>query len=164
MKINIEKSDDNVRLPEYKREGDAGMDLRAYKFLKWYEPGDEIEDSDIKFLNLDKLVLGSGDRCLISTGLKVELPQGFELQIRPRSGLALSNGITVMNSPATIDSNYRGDIGVILVNHSATDFTINIGDRVAQMVLAKVETISWQNAKVSTSVRGEEGFGSSGIK
>ena len=128
-------------LPKYQTALSAGMDLYA-----------NIEES---------VTLKPLERKLISTGLLIELPQGFEAQIRPRSGLAIKNGITVLNSPGTIDADYRGEIGVILVNLSAEAFTINNGDRIAQMVIAKHETAIWEEvAELSETDRGAGGFGS----
>ena len=128
-------------LPKYQTALSAGMDLYA-----------NIEES---------VTLKPLERKLISTGLLIELPQGFEAQIRPRSGLAIKNGITVLNSPGTIDADYRGEIGVILVNLSAEAFTINNGDRIAQMVIAKHETVVWDEvAELSETDRGAGGFGS----
>ena len=128
-------------LPEYQTESSAGMDLNA---------------------NLaESITLKSLERKLIPTGLFLELPSGYEAQIRPRSGLAIKNGITVLNSPGTIDADYRGEIGVILVNLSSEDFTINNGDRIAQMLIAQYETAKWQEVKsLNETERGEGGFGS----
>lgn len=132
-------------LPEYKTVQSAGMDLRA---------------------NLDEcVVLKPLERKLIPTGLFIALPDGYEAQIRPRSGLALKNGITVLNTPGTIDADYRGEIGVILINLSDTEFTINHGDRICQMVIQKIE----QPVMVEVSVlddteRGAGGFGHTGTK
>ena len=123
MKIKIINRSKHA-LPKYQTALSAGMDLYA-----------NIEES---------VTLKPLERKLISTGLLIELPQGFEAQIRPRSGLAIKNGITVLNSPGTIDADYRGEIGVILVNLSAEAFTINNGDRIAQMVIAKHETAIWE--------------------
>ena len=104
-------------------------------------------------------------RGIVKTGLFIELPIGVEAQVRPRSGMAIKHGITVLNAPGTIDADYRGEIGVILVNLSDTPFTINHGDRIAQLVIAKHETIIWkQTDKLSDSARGTAGFGSTGIK
>ena len=130
-------------LPAYSTALSAGMDLRA---------------------NLDKpVVLKSLDRILIPTGLFIELPEGYEAQIRPRSGLALKKGITLLNSPGTIDADYRGEIGVILVNLSKDDFTIEHGERICQMVIAKHETIRWNEVEIlEETVRGEGGFGHTG--
>lgn len=128
-------------LPEYQTQSSAGMDLNA---------------------NLaESITLKSLERKLIPTGLFLELPSGYEAQIRPRSGLAIKNGITVLNAPGTIDADYRGEIGVILVNLSSEDFTINNGDRIAQMLIAQYETAKWQEVKsLNETERGEGGFGS----
>ena len=132
------------QIPSYETSASAGMDLRA-----------NIEQ---------KITLKSLERAIIKTGLFIALPEGFEAQIRPRSGLAAKYGITVLNAPGTIDADYRGEIGIILVNLSKDDFTINDGDRVAQMVIAKYEHITWQEVTVLESTkRGEGGFGSTGI-
>lgn len=140
MKIKIVNKSKHP-LPKYQTALSAGMDLYA-----------NIEES---------VTLKPLERKLISTGLLIELPQGFEAQIRPRSGLAIKNGITVLNSPGTIDADYRGEIGVILVNLSAEAFTINNGDRIAQMVIAKHETAVWDEvAELSETDRGAGGFGS----
>ena len=140
MKIKIINRSKHA-LPKYQTALSAGMDLYA-----------NIEES---------VTLKPLERKLISTGLLIELPQGFEAQIRPRSGLAIKNGITVLNSPGTIDADYRGEIGVILVNLSAEAFTINNGDRIAQMVIAKHEPAVWDEvAELSETDRGAGGFGS----
>jgi dUTP pyrophosphatase len=132
-------------LPKYETEGAAGLDLKA-----------ELSDS---------IVLKPLERVLIKTGLYIEVPQGYEAQVRPRSGLAFKHGITVLNSPGTIDSDYRGEIGVILVNLSHNDFEIKDGERVAQLVFAKVEQAAWQETiNLSETNRGEGGFGSTGKK
>ena len=137
----INKSD--LPLPEYQTALSAGMDIHAF-----------LEAS---------VCLNPGERQLITTGLYLEIPPGFEIQIRPRSGLALKNGITVLNSPGTVDADYRGEIKVLLINHGAAPFTINKGDRIAQMVLAKHETISWvESQELNTTERGTGGYGSSG--
>ena len=121
--INKSKHD----LPKYQTELSAGMDLYA---------------------NIDEpITLKSLERTLVKTGLFLSLPKGYEAQVRPRSGLAFKNGITVLNTPGTIDADYRGEIGVILVNLSADDFTINDGDRIAQLVIAKYETAIWEEVE-----------------
>lgn len=131
-------------LPKYQTELSAGMDLYA-----------NIDES---------LTLKPLERKLIPTGLFLELPAGFEAQVRPRSGLAVKNGITVLNAPGTIDADYRGEIGVILINLSSQNFIINDGDRIAQMVIARHETITWQEtAELIETSRGEGGFGSTSI-
>lgn len=142
MKI-INKS--KHELPEYKTAFSAGMDLRA-----------NLEAS---------IILKPLERKIIPTGLYIEIPPGYEGQIRPRSGLAIKHGIGCPNSPGTIDADYRGELGVILVNLSKEDFTINDGERIAQLVIAKHETIVWEEVEeLSETVRGAGGYGSSGIK
>jgi dUTP pyrophosphatase len=112
----------------------------------------------------EAIVLTPLQRGIVKTGLFIELPIGVEAQVRPRSGMAIKHGISVLNAPGTIDADYRGEIGVILVNLSDTPFTINHGDRIAQLVIAKHETITWkQTDKLSDSARGTAGFGSTGI-
>ena len=111
----------------------------------------------------DPIIIESGEWKLISTGIYIKLPAGFEAQVRPRSGLALKKGITVLNSPGTIDSDYRGEIGVILINHSKNNFIVNSGDRIAQLVIAKHESIKLKNVQsIDSSNRGTGGFGSTG--
>ena len=131
-------------LPTYSTELSAGVDLRA---------------------NLEKPVtLGPLQRTLVPTGIYIELPAGYEAQIRPRSGLAAKHGITVLNTPGTIDADYRGEIKVILVNLSNEEFTINHGDRICQMVIAKHEHVTWQEVEIlSDTERGEGGFGHTGM-
>ena len=138
--INKSKHD----LPKYQTELSAGMDLYA---------------------NIDETItLKPLERTLVKTGLFISLPKGYEAQIRPRSGLAFKNGITVLNSPGTIDADYRGEIGVILVNLSSQDFSINDGDRIAQMVIAKYETATWEEVEnLDETNRGEGGFGSTSV-
>lgn len=131
------------QLPQYETEASAGMDLRA---------------------NISEAVtLKPLERSLIKTGLFIELPVGYEAQVRPRSGLALKKGITVLNSPGTIDADYRGEIGVILVNLSNEDFTVENGERIAQLVIAKHERVEWHQVEdLASSARGIGGFGSTG--
>ncbi|WP_394906632.1 dUTP diphosphatase [uncultured Mesonia sp.] len=130
-------------LPQYATQGAAGMDLRA-----------NLED---------KVILGPLERTLIKTGLYIELPIGYEAQVRPRSGLALKKGITVLNSPGTIDADYRGEIGIILVNLSQESFVIEDGERIAQMVIAQHEQANLKEVSVlEESQRGAGGFGSTG--
>ena len=132
-------------LPKYETVFSAGMDLRAAI----------TEDITLKSL----------ERKLISTGLFIELPEGYEAQIRPRSGLAFKHGLTVLNSPGTIDADYRGEIKVLLVNLSAKDFTIKSAERIAQMVVAKHELVQWEVAQnLSETERGAGGYGSTGKK
>lgn len=131
-------------LPSYATLMSAGMDLMAFT-----EEG---------------IVLQPNSRTLVHTGLYIELPKGYEAQIRPRSGLALNKGITVLNAPGTIDADYRGEIGVILYNTSDTPFYIKNGDRIAQMVVARCERVEWViSDDLSSSERGEGGFGSTGV-
>ena len=132
-------------LPEYSSVGSAGVDLRA-------------------FVN-KPILIQPFQRVLVPTGLYIQLPTGFEAQIRPRSGLAIKNGITVLNTPGTIDSDYRGEIKVILINLSNDNFVINNGDRICQMVIAKHEKAKFISVvNLDSSVRGDGGFGHSGIK
>ncbi|RZJ24365.1 MAG: dUTP diphosphatase [Flavobacterium sp.] len=132
-------------LPNYESQSSAGMDLRA----------------DLA----EPIILQSLERAVVKTGLFIELPHGFEAQVRPRSGLAAKKGITVLNSPGTIDADYRGEIGVILVNLSNEPFTIENGERIAQLVIARHERAEWELVEaLSETVRGEGGFGSTGVK
>jgi dUTP pyrophosphatase len=133
------------KTPLYKTPGSSGVDICA---------------------NLEQdLVLKSKERVAVPTGVFLQIPMGFEIQVRPRSGLALKHGITVLNTPGTIDSDYRGEILVILINHSNSTFQIQNGDRIAQLVLAKVEKIAWENInQLTTTQRGTGGFGSTGKK
>lgn len=144
MKVAIINKSNNG-LPSYETSASAGLDIRAF-----------IEE---------KLTLSPGERKLIKTGLFLEIPEGYEAQVRPRSGLALKNGITVLNSPGTIDADYRGEIGVILINHSSENFEINSGDRIAQLIFAKVEQAVWfETESINETERGQGGFGSTGKK
>jgi len=138
-------NDGKHQLPQYSTPQSAGLDLRA---------------------SLDvPVVLQPGERSLIPTGIKLALPPGMEAQVRPRSGLAYKHGVTVLNAPGTIDADYRGDIGVILVNHGDVAFTVEDGSRIAQIVLAKYEQVAWEEVRELTDTdRGDGGFGSTGIK
>lgn len=139
--LKVKRIKANSLLPKYAHEGDAGFDLFStdYKLLK------------------------PNERSLIGTGITVEIPKGYELQIRPRSGLALKNGISIVNSPGTIDSGYSGEIGAIVINHGTEDFEIKPGDRIAQAVLNKIEFAEIQETNnLNESARGARGFGSSG--
>lgn len=134
-----------LELPQYSTPHSAGMDVRA-----------AVERP---------VTIMPGERRLIPTGLRVQLPDGFELQMRPRSGLALKRGVTLLNSPGTIDADFRGEIGVIIINHSDESFTVERGDRIAQMVLASYERICWDETdSLDDSERGDGGFGHSGVK
>lgn len=144
MKIDIVNTSGH-QLPNYETLLSAGMDLRA--------------------VVSEPIVLGSLDRVIVKTGLFIALPAGFEAQVRPRSGLAAKKGVTVLNAPGTIDADYRGEIGVILVNLSKEDFTIENGDRIAQLVIAKYERADWNSVnELSETSRGSGGFGSTGVK
>lgn len=134
-----------LNLPTYATSQSAGMDLTAAL--------------------QDPVELAPGERALIKTGLSIALPAGYEAQIRPRSGLALKHGVTVLNTPGTIDADYRGEIGVILINHGQDDFTIERGMRIAQMVIARHETVEWQRVEsLEDTERGAGGFGSTGTE
>lgn len=160
-KINIDNSDElkpliaveklphfgDLPLPKYETTHSAGMDLRAAL-------------AENEFIDLLP-----GRRALVPTGLKIALPDGYEAQIRPRSGLALKNGVTCLNSPGTIDADYRGEVGIILINHGWETLQIKRGDRVAQMVIAPVTQAAWLDVdKLDSTARGEGGFGSTGVK
>lgn len=144
MKLKIVNTSDNP-LPLYETTGSAGVDLRA----QLQEP----------------VMLKPLQRALIPTGLYIELPDGFEAQIRPRSGLALKKGVTVLNSPGTIDSDYRGEIKVIMINLSNETTVINTGERIAQMIIAKYEKVVFKEVdELNETARGEGGFGHTGVK
>ena len=143
--IKLVNENNKGLLPSYATSGSAGMDLLAI-----IESPITIMPSEVQ---------------LIPTGIAIALPCGFEAQIRPRSGLALKHGITVLNSPGTIDSDYRGEIKVILINHSKEAYTVNPQDRIAQMIISKYETINWNIVTdLDSTERQEGGFGSTGIK
>ena len=143
IKVLIKKLSPTVELPTYKTNGASGMDLMAF-----------IE----KPINLEP-----GKSCLVPTGLSVAFPKEYEIQIRPRSGLAAKNNISVLNTPGTIDSDYRGEIKIILFNHSKENFTINNNDRIAQMVLTPIIKVKLEETnELPESTRGEGGFGSTG--
>lgn len=143
IKIKLVNQSGN-EMPEFATEGSAGVDLRAH---------------------LDKpVILAPLERTMVPTGLFIELPKGHEAQIRPRSGLAAKSGITVLNSPGTIDSDYRGEIKVILVNLSNSEFEINNGDRICQMVVHRYETFVWEHVnELNETIRGLGGFGHTGV-
>jgi len=130
-------------LPAYETPGAAGLDLRA----------------------AESRTVSAGGWCVMPTGFAIALPPGYEAQVRPRSGLAVRFGITVLNSPGTIDSDYRGEIKVPLINHGDTDFAISRGDRIAQLVISPVTRVSWAESQtLDTTPRGDGGFGSSGVR
>ena len=140
-----EGADRSLGLPRYETEGAAGADLRA------------------NLAEAGHLTLVQGARALVPTGLRLAIPPGFEAQIRPRSGLALKHGISLPNTPGTIDSDYRGPLGVILINHGADPFTVNHGDRIAQLVVAPVVQASFElTDTLDETARGARGFGSTG--
>ena len=144
MKVKIINKS-NHAIPEYETPASAGMDLRA-----------NISES---------ITLQPLERAVVKTGLFLEIPVGYEAQVRPRSGLAAKKGITVLNAPGTIDADYRGEIGVILVNLSKEEFTIVNGERIAQLVISAHERVEWLETEILTETsRGEGGFGSTGIK
>lgn len=142
MRIRIKRLRSDAVLPAYTHgpQEDAGMDLRS----------------------VEHVVLKPGVPHAVATGLSVEVPPGFEAQVRPRSGLAAKHAITVPNSPGTIDPGYRGEVKVILLNLGLGDYEVHPGDRIAQVVVAKYEAVEWDEAELSDTVRGEGGFGSSG--
>jgi len=143
VKINITRTSNDVKIPKYESKGAAGFDLCAAT--------DEI--------------VAPESRTLVSTGLRMAIPVGYELQIRPRSGLALKKGITVLNSPGTVDSDYRGDVGIILINHGSEDFIIKKGDRIAQGVVQAVTQAMFEIVEeLDETERGTGGFGSTGHK
>ena len=144
----LDGSDPEIALPDYETVGAAGADLRA-----------NLAELD----RANGLTLAPGERALVPTGLAMEIPRGFEVQIRPRSGLALKHGISIPNSPGTIDEDYRGPVGVILINLGQEPFTIGHGDRIAQMVVAPVVQATFETAtELSATKRGAGGFGSTG--
>lgn len=132
-------------LPAYSTSGAAGMDVRAY-------------------LQEGQMTLKAGDRALIPTGLYIQLPQGYECQIRPRSGLALKHGVTIANSPGTIDADYRGEIGIILINSGKEDFVVKDGERICQMVIKRYSYAEWEETDILDSTKREDGgFGHTGV-
>lgn len=147
MKVKIFNTSKHP-LPQYATNGSAGMDLRA---------------------NIPQtVIIQPGERVLIPTGIHLQLPVGYEARIQPRSGLAIKKGITCLNTPGCVDSDYRGDVGIILINHSNEPFAINDGDRIAQMIISKYEQIDWEPVTSMTELeeteRGQDGFGHSGVE
>lgn len=141
--VKIVRENDKIELPKYETSGAAGLDVRA----NITEP----------------IVLGSLERTLVPTGLKIAIPEGYEVQVRPRSGLALKYGITLLNTPGTIDSDYRGELKMIIANMSKDTYTINPGERIGQLVLNKVEQIEWEVVEtLDETERGAGGFGHTG--
>ena len=141
----INKAKHNFGNPEYADQGSSGMDVRASLTYS--------------------VIINPGCRALIPTGLYVSIPEGYEIQVRPRSGLAFKKGITVLNTPGTLDASYRGEIGVIIQNNGTEDFIIENGDRIAQLVLCEVPKCIWETVDIlDETERGEGGFGHSGVK
>ena len=143
--VLIKRLSKNIELPKYETNGSSGMDLSA---------------------NIEKQIkIEPGKTSIIPTGISVSIPKNFEIQIRSRSGLAAKSQISVLNSPGTIDADYRGEVGIILINHSKKEFIVNNGDRIAQLVFNKFEQIEWSNVKeLNETDRGTGGFGSTGVK
>ena len=143
VKVLIKKLDKKVKLPEYKTTGSSGLDLTAF-----------IEQ---------KIVIKPGENALVPTGISIAIPEDTEVQIRPRSGLAAKNNISVLNTPGTIDSDYRGELKILIFNHGNKDFEVNCGDRIAQMVLVPVMKIEFEETDtLPETLRGKGGFGSTG--
>ncbi len=157
--VKIKLDDKGIKLPKYETQGASGMDVRAWKYSLPSNLGEVLDFPE------DGFVLEPHERVLIKTGIHIELPQNTEVQVRPRSGLALKHGITCANAPGTVDEDYRGDVGVILLNTSNKPFTINKGDRIGQITLARVEKFEWQIIDhLSDTKRGHGGFNSTGTK
>lgn len=142
LEVKIRKINEEAKLPEYAHEGDAGLDL----------------------FSVDDIIILPGESKLIKTGIQMELPKGTEAQVRPRSGLALKNQITVLNTPGTIDEGYRGEVGVILINHGKQQFHVEKGMKIAQMVIKPVLKVNIKEVvELTNTTRGEGGFGSTGL-
>ena len=169
MKVSIINKSNNP-LPKYETSGSSGVDVRAdFSRVSVDNPIKVWGDCEIIFAGENHattlLRLDPGARALIPTGMFTAIPEGYEIQVRPRSGLALKKGITVLNTPGTIDASYRGEIGVILQNNGTEDFLIENGDRIAQLVLCEVPVCVWEDSKsLDETERGSGGFGHSGIK
>lgn len=158
--VGLKKLHPDAKIPTYGTVEAAGADLSAVFYPEDY--GTE----GVPTPGHDAIAIEPGQRRLIKTGLAIELPPGFEGQVRPRSGLALKNGITIVNAPGTVDSDYRGEIGVILLNTSDKTFYVNPGDRIAQLIVAPVfkGVFAYTGGELSTTARGEGGYGSTGTK
>ena len=142
-KVKIQKINEDAIIPKYAHDGDSGMDLYSIK----------------------EYVLKPGERALVQTGLKIAIPKGYEAQIRPKSGLALKSGVTVLNTPGTVDAPYRGELGIIVINHSNEEYKIEKNKKVAQLVFQKVEHATLEEVvNLDDTSRGEGGFGSTGLK
>ena len=141
VKVKIKKIKDNAIIPKYAHEGDAGVDLYS----------------------TEEYILKPGERVLVSTGIKIAIPRGYEAQVRPKSGLAVKHGISIVNTPGTIDADYRGEIGIITINLGQEDFKIKKGKKIAQMVFNKVEEAEFEETEeLEETTRGQGGFGSTG--
>ncbi len=141
VEIKVLKIKENAKVPQIAHEGDAGFDVHS----------------------TERYVLKPGERAAISSGIKLEIPFGYECQVRPRSGLALKHGISVINTPGTIDATYRGEVNIILINHGNEDYIVNEGDKVAQLIFKKLEEVNLKEVKeINQTKRGEGGFGSTG--
>jgi dUTP pyrophosphatase len=139
IKVKIKKIKENAIVPKYAHEGDAGVDLYS----------------------TEEHLLKAGERVLVSTGIKIAVPEGYEAQIRPKSGLAINHGISVCNTPGTVDAGYRGEVGVIAINHGNEDFKIEKGKKIAQMIINKIEAAEFEEVEeLDDTTRGEGGFGS----
>ncbi|MDQ0149681.1 dUTP diphosphatase [Eubacterium multiforme] len=142
FKLKVERINEKAKLPNYAHEGDAGLDLYS----------------------IEELILKPGESGFVHTGIKIELPKNTEAQVRPRSGLALKHGITVLNTPGTVDEGYRGEINIILINHSKKEFVVEEGMKIAQMIVKPVWRVDVEEvSSLSGSERGEDGFGSTGL-
>lgn len=156
MIIKFKPFSGRVIFPQYATDGSAGFDLVAFSFKKYILEGKITDLSE----NTTVISMYPGSRLLVGLGFSVAIPQGFEMQIRPRSGLALNKGITVLNSPGTIDSDYREEVGVILINHSKDEVRINLGDKIAQGVIASVVKATWETTDNLDETERKGGFGS----
>ena len=164
--INLSKND----LPRYETKNAAGLDVRAdlsritpTNPIKLYGDGEVIYAGESHPKAMVRIDVGS--RVLVPTGLKVAIPEGYELKVRPRSGLALKKGITVLNTPGCVDSDFRGEIGVILINHGTESFWFEDGERIAQFTLEKVEQVEWEEVEeLDSTERDSNGFGTTGLK
>jgi dUTP pyrophosphatase len=142
--VKLKRLRESAQIPKYMSEGAAGLDLAA-----------SLED-------VNELIIQPGARALVGTGLAIELPRGCEAQVRPRSGLALKHGVTVLNSPGTVDEDYRGEVKVLLINHGDQAFTVRNGERIAQLVIARVERVELVEADLADTRRGAGGYGHTG--
>jgi dUTP pyrophosphatase len=166
IKIKIQKCGNNVILPNYQTKNSAGLDLIVNNFKTIFYPthvtDGGVAESQDNIPEIDSIELHPGCRVLIGTGLKMEIPKNYELQIRSRSGSSIKSGIIVLNAPGTIDADYRGEVGVIIYNTSCLPYKINIGDRIAQGIFNKFEIAEWSEEELSETERGDGGFGSTG--